>query len=166
MANGMRTPAVYERHPVIHVESMAQVETARASLTYCMTPPEHAQVFGWIAELSVITARRADDDMAEDLRSHAYARRLGEYPADIVRHVLLIERWKFFPTCAELLEKCDALVSKRKALAAALDRAERSLLNPVPTPPETPAGITEEERARRAALVQEIWTGPKSMKEA
>lgn len=129
-----------------------------------MTPPEQPQVFGWLAELSVITARRADDDLTEDLRSHAYARRLMEYPADIVRHVLMAERWKFFPTCAELLEKCDALVAKRKALAFAIDAAEREFLNRHSAPPEQPPpGITPEELARRAALVRELWTGPKKM---
>jgi hypothetical protein len=70
----------------------------------------------WLAELSVISAKRIDDDVSEELRLTAYARRLADYPADMVRHVLLDMRWKFFPTWAELGDKLDEMKEKRARL--------------------------------------------------
>jgi hypothetical protein len=79
--------------------------------------PANERVIGqWIAELSVISARRADDDMSETLRLHAYTRRLSEYPADVVKMALLDKTWRFFPTWAELHEVLEPAMKRRRML--------------------------------------------------
>jgi hypothetical protein len=85
-----------------------------------MTPAPVDSIEEWLAELSVITARRAEDEFTGALRVDAYSRRLGAYPADVVKAALFDSRWKFWPTWAELAEVCDKAVAKRIALAAAL----------------------------------------------
>ena len=87
-----------------------------------LTPAPGPQIERWLAELSVIAAKRADDDFTEELRLVAYSRRLAEYPADIVRHVLLDRTWKFWPTWDELHTICEALVEERRAMVSALSR--------------------------------------------
>lgn len=88
-----------------------------------MTPAPIRTIEGWLAELSVIVARRADDEFADELRVTAYSSRLSSYPADVVRHVLFVRTWKFWPTWQELQEACEILVGPRKAMIAALERA-------------------------------------------
>lgn len=85
-----------------------------------LTPAPVDSIEEWLAELSVITARRAEDEFTGALRVDAYSRRLGAYPADVVKAALFDSRWKFWPTWAELAEVCDKAVAKRIALAAAL----------------------------------------------
>lgn len=71
---------------------------------------------GWIAELSVITAKRTDDDFTESLRLTAYTNRLQHYPADIVAEALLRHTWKFFPSWAELKDVLEDLHRPRRAI--------------------------------------------------
>ena len=49
------------------------------------SPAPGQQIEEWIAELSVITRRKQDDDITERLRLSAYVWRLAEYPADVAR---------------------------------------------------------------------------------
>lgn len=91
-----------------------------------MTPAPVETIEEWLAELSVITARRAEDEFTGSLRVDAYSRRLGAYPADVVKAALFDRKWKFWPTWAELSDACDAGVAKRKAMADALDGKERA----------------------------------------
>lgn len=88
------------------------------------TPADDGQIERWIAELSVIAARRADDDMSEALRLRAYRDRLAGYPADIVKDVLLRQTWKFFPTWAELHEKLESAMVRRRSILRAAENAE------------------------------------------
>lgn len=87
-----------------------------ARLDGFFAPAEDRIIGQWLAELSVISAKREDGDMSETLRLHAYTRRLNSYPADIVWHVLLDRPWKFFPTWAELLELLEPAMEYRRAL--------------------------------------------------
>jgi hypothetical protein len=50
-----------------------------------MTPAPVDTIEEWLAELSVITARRAEDEFTGALRVDAYSRRLAGYPADVVK---------------------------------------------------------------------------------
>ena len=77
-------------------------------------------VEGWLAELSVITAKRADDVFSETLRLEAYTSRLRRYPADVAREALLARTWKFWPSWAELEAICDRMAAPRKAMVKAL----------------------------------------------
>ena len=104
-------------------ETPAQIAEAMGKVSASMTPASESQITRWIAELSVITARREDAPEIEALRLAAYRSRLVAYPADVAREALLGHGWKFFPAWAELAEVCDRLVEDRRRLKAALDRA-------------------------------------------
>jgi hypothetical protein len=126
------------------------VKAALHDLRNFMTPASVRDIEGWLARLSVIVAKRADDAFTEELRVVEYSSRLSRYPADVAYSVLLKSTWKFFPTWAELERAAEALTSPRRAMIAALERG--------PTPPEPkrrPA--TQEERDRIAALVAEMF---------
>lgn len=121
-----------------------------------LAPAESPMIEQWLAELSVISAKRVDDDFSEELRLTAYTRRLGAYPADLVRHVLLVERWKFFPTWQELAERLDAMLAERERMIRAVQRraakeAERSTEQSEPEPE-----ISAEEREARRKRMAEI----------
>lgn len=79
------------------------------------------EIEAWLAELSVITARREADEFTETLRLEAYASRLRRYPADVAREAVLGRSWKFWPSWAELQQVCDQLHAPRKAMIAAID---------------------------------------------
>ena len=95
---------------------------------------------GWLAELSVITAKRNDDDFAETLRIGAYVSRLQRYPADILRDVLLNRTHKFFPTWADLEPDLERMTRDRHAVIYALERQSN--------PPEPVDPRCSAERAR------------------
>lgn len=103
--------------------SLDDIEAARVKFGHAMTPPTRDQAEAWLAELSVITARRQDDEQTEALRLAAYASRLSDYPADVARHALLGKRWRFFPAWADLAEACDEMMVQRRRMMRALDEA-------------------------------------------
>jgi len=148
--NGERLPS-YQVAVGCDVDGSPEaVEAALADLRNFMTPAPIREIEGWLAELSVITAKRQDDGFAEELRVTAYSSRLSRYPADVVRSVLLKSTYRFFPTWDELEKRCAAMTGPRLHMIAALERG--------PTPEESkrrPA--TDDEKARIAALVDEIF---------
>jgi hypothetical protein len=85
-----------------------------------MTPAPGREIEGWLAELSVIVARRASEPMDEALRLEAYASRLRAYPADVAKAAILGKRWQFWPTWAELAGECDRLSAPRRHMLAEL----------------------------------------------
>ncbi len=92
-----------------------------------LTPAPESVIIEWLAELSVITARRQGDEFEEALRLTAYASRLARYPADVARYACLERRWHFWPSWAELDDACNALTVERRFIIAAIERepAER-----------------------------------------
>jgi hypothetical protein len=98
------------------------------------TPAPMRSLEEWLAELSVITARRQDDEFAEEVRVTAYARRLARRPADLARAALLEERWRFWPTWADLAEVCERLAAPPLAILRAL------MAPPAPPKPATDHG--------------------------
>lgn len=85
-----------------------------------MTPAPSREIEGWLAELSVIVARRPSEPMDEALRLEAYASRLRAYPADVAKQAILGKRWQFWPTWAELSRECDRLSGPRRHMLAEL----------------------------------------------
>lgn len=118
-------------------------------LKFCTPAPMRA-IEAWLAELSVIVARRGDDEFGDELRLSAYASRLSRYPADIVRHALLRQRWKWWPTWYEVEEICERMHSPRKHMTLALSRSPQP-----PEPERRPA--TQDERDRAQQLVDELF---------
>lgn len=89
-----------------------------------LTPADTGQIERWIARLSVMTARRNDDDMTEALRLRAYTERLEEYPADVVKAALNEDLWKFFPTWQELHAVLEQKVRTRRQIMEAAKSAK------------------------------------------
>ena len=96
-------------------------ETLRQARKFLTPAPDHV-IEGWLAELSVIVAKREDDDLTAELRLRAYVNRLRDFPADAVRYVLLTKTWKFWPTWEELAQELNAVVEQRRAVIWALER--------------------------------------------
>ena len=130
----------------------AAKKAALADLRNFMLPAPVRQIEFWLAELSVIVARRADDEFGEELRITAYSSRLSRYPADIARHALLGIPHKFWPAWSELEAICNKLASHRQQMIAALERP------PAPPEPER-RPPTQAERDRIQALIDEMFPG-------
>ncbi len=100
--------------------SPADRAAAAEALRKIETPAPQRAIEGWLAELSVIVAKRQDDEFSEALRLEAFAGRLRKYPADVARHAILGTSWQFWPTWAEMERICDNLAAPRRAMIAAL----------------------------------------------
>lgn len=123
---------------------------AAAAISGFFTPAPSWQIEEWLAELSVITRRKQDDDISEKLRLSAYTSRLAEYPADVAREAVLRHKWLFFPAWAELQDVCDKLASSRRAMVWHLENAQ-------PDEPEAkPATTSPERKAEMAAYAQSV----------
>lgn len=120
----------------------------KVELERLMVPAPEESLEAWLAELSVITSRRQDDEFTETLRLTAYAKRLAKYPADVARAALLDHPWKFWPAWVELEKVCEREVAARKAMIAALDREDE------PQPQEARARVSAE---RAAEIMREVF---------
>jgi uncharacterized protein YdaU (DUF1376 family) len=114
-----------------------------------LTPADKRQIEEWLAELSVICAKRRDGEFDEALRLEAYTSRLAQYPADVARHAVLDHSWRFWPAWEELERVCDALAGPRRHMLHALKAPP-----PPPEPERRPP--TAEERERIAVLIAEL----------
>jgi hypothetical protein len=123
---------------------------ALADLLNFQTPAPICQIEEWLAELSVISASRSREEMESALMISAYASRLGEYPADVVRSALLVKSWKWWPTWNELHIYCEAKAGPRRHMMAALRNPERSA-----EPERRPA--TAKEKASIQSLIDEMF---------
>jgi len=125
-------------------------QSALDDLRNFMTPAPMRKIEEWIARVSVVTAKRRDDEFGEELRVVEYSSRLSRYPADVVKNALLMATYKFFPTWDELERRCEAMTAPRRCMIAALERG------PVSKEEERQAA-TMEERERIQALVDRAF---------
>jgi len=149
--NGERLPSYEIATGCDVVGTVDDIRAALADLRNFETPAPRRQIEMWLAELSVMVAKRQDDEFSEQLRVEAYASRLSQYPADVVRTVICEGSFKFWPTWDELRRKCEALSSPRRAMVAALASYRE------PKTHDERRSATEEEKARIAALVDEMF---------
>jgi hypothetical protein len=126
------------------------VGAALSDLRNFMTPAPLRQIEAWLAELSVLVAKRQGDEMEEGLRLTAYASRLSRYPADVARAVTVGSTYRFWPTWEEMEKRCEAMTGPRRQMIAALERG------PAPPEPEY-RPPNAEEKARIQALVDELF---------
>ena len=128
-------------------QGSGQIEDAErvaAKIAAAMEPAPVGMIEGWLAELSVIVARKKDDEFGETLRIEAYASRLRAYPADVAKAALLGRVWRFWPSWAELADLCDSMVMERQHMLSAAYR----LIKPAPpAPPEQVNNIVKLEAA-------------------
>lgn len=135
--------------------SLADMAAMADDIADTMAPAPRGTIEEWLAELYVIAPSRADDEMTATLKLEAYGRRLAEYPADMVRHVLLQTTWRFFPSWFELEEKLKPMKQERDAmLAACLSTKPYN-----PQPPEEPDRISAE---RANEIMAEFGFRPKT----
>lgn len=137
----------------IKVSVLGDAESRRnavAAISGFFTEAPTGKIEEWLAELSVITRRRQDDDITENLRLSAYSSRLAEYPADVAHEALLRHKWLFFPAWAELQDVCERLITPRRAMLWHLKNAPQAQ---EPDERETPS---EERRAEMAAYAQQV----------
>jgi len=134
-------------------------DAALADLRNFMTPAPVRQIEAWLAELSVLVAKRQGDEMEEGLRLTAYASRLSRYPADVARAVTIGASYKFWPTWEEMEKRCEAMTSPRRVMIAAIERG------PLPPEPEY-RPPTAEEKARIQELIDEMFPGASDGEEA
>jgi hypothetical protein len=105
--------------PLVASGSPTQRAELARMIGHSLTPPTRDDVEEWLAELSVISPMRADDAGTGALRLEAYVERLCKQPADIVRDVLLVKTWRFFPSWFELDGEISTLRRTRDAMLAA-----------------------------------------------
>jgi hypothetical protein len=98
----------------------ANPRAALAVVQSSMAPAPVADMRVWLAELSTVTARRAEEVGEAALTLTAYTKRLEGYPGDVVKEVLSSWSGKWFPTWGELKEVLDSLVAPRAAILARL----------------------------------------------
>ncbi|SNZ21697.1 hypothetical protein [Cohaesibacter gelatinilyticus] len=115
-----------------------------------------ATIEAWLAELNSICARRSEDQTGQRVSLASLSSRLQDYPVDVVRYVLLVKSWKWFPTWHDLKGEADAIVSERKELA-------RALRNAKPKPPKK-RQMTKEERIAHADEVMRAFREAKAVK--
>ena len=154
--NGERLPS-YEVLRGCQVSgSQTDREMVLADFVNFMTPAPEAEIEGWLAELSTLVLKRRDDVEEGLLRLRAYTTRLQNYPADVARSAVLDKPGKFWPSWAELEEKCERLVAPRRAMLAALQNEHCSEA-------EDRARPTKAERARMQKLVEKAFPKLKPM---
>jgi hypothetical protein len=147
--NGERLPS-YVVATACEIGPGGDIDAALADLQNFMTPAPIRQIEAWLAELSVLVAKRQGDEMEEGLRLTAYASRLSRYPADVARTVTVGSSYKFWPTWDEMEKRCEALTSPRRQMISALERG--------PNPPEPKyRPPTDEERARIQDLIDALF---------
>lgn len=99
--------------------SISQLAAVRVMIEKTMQPAPERDIEAWLAELSVLVPRRKDDDFTDGLRLVAYASRLRDYPADVVKQAVTVHVWRYWPSWAELDEVCRDLVRPRRVMLAA-----------------------------------------------
>lgn len=108
--------------------------------------------FGW---------ERDRGSMAQDGMIVDWIDALSDFPLDEIQaacRAAVLERPNHMPNEGHVHQQ---IMLARKAKASAFIKAQSAR----PAEPERPSQISEEERARRAALVAEMWGGAKKMKE-
>lgn len=134
------------------VDPMTAVQAEIEAIDRAMTPAPQQAIEAWLADLDVITAKRADDATGIAMRLLAYTRRLADQPADAVRHALTVKTWKFWPTWDELKAEIDSTTERRRLMRAAL---ERFLSKPAPSREDRAMSrVTPEEADRIRAEVE------------
>lgn len=123
-------------------------QAAIEALEKLEAPADARGVEAWLAELSVIVAKRQEDEFTESLRLEAYASRLRQYPADVARAAVLDHPWKFWPAWAELEAVCNQLVAPRRAMLSAMKASERHAYE------ENRKRVTRDEAER---IMREVW---------
>lgn len=126
----------------------ADLDGALTTVKRAKSPAPVNAMIGWLAELSVLVAYRAQTEFNGELTLKVYARNLSDYPADVVRDAL--NDWpsksKWWPTWHELKELLDAKAQRRRILERELvlrQRAERKTERDYSHNPDVAKGLED-----------------------
>lgn len=98
-----------------------QKSGAKALLESYLRPLPEKTINQGIARLQVVCPEREKSDIDRKFRAKIYLDELGKYPADIVMAALK-QRYKWFPSLAELLEYCENKMAFRRLVEKGLRR--------------------------------------------
>lgn len=109
-----------------------------------------------LATLSLLVAKRPNDDGSDELQLAAYVTELRRYPADIAMHA--VSNWhrtsKFWPTWLELQEQLDAMFAFRRRLLWMLQNIEYPPAQPDERPTDADVADVKAIRDRTLAALQ------------
>ncbi len=139
-------------------KAIAEVEAACVAIS-------STEALKLLAELKTLTKARAEDETDLEATAIAYAKRVMEYPADVVRKVVaaMPNRQIFWPAWAELREALEDASRTRKGLLHALKtwRAPQAKLN---APRATPEQIDKVMAKFRKTLAERKATSETSQR--
>lgn len=106
----------------------ADPDAALQVVRKAMTPAPRDALIGWLAELSVQVAYRAQTEFNGELTLQVYARNLAAYPADVAKDVLADwpNRSKWWPAWHDLKERLDAKIQRRRVLEREIIKRQRA----------------------------------------
>lgn len=125
----------------------ADHKAALATVSQTMAPADEGDMEIWLAELTLVTARRNTSEAESELFLTAYTSRLAAYPGDIVRQTLKDWDGKWFPTWGELKEILEARTAPRVAIKTALSNLMPDRLA-LPAPKKETRTLEELKQAR------------------
>ena len=133
----------------VEISDTADLAACRRIVAAMMAPASIADTGKWLAELSLVSARKATGDDESAALIAAYHDRLKAYPGDVVRETLKSWRGKWFPTWGELADILDGRIAGRRAIVAAIQNHEM-LAKPAPK-------VATVSTADPDKLQQQIW---------
>lgn len=133
----------------VEISDTADLAACRRIVGAMMAPASIADTGKWLAELSLVTARKATGDDESAALIAAYHDRLKAYPGDVVRETLKSWRGKWFPTWGELADILDGRIAGRRAIVAAIQNHEM-LSKPAPQ-------VAAPNETDPAKLQQQVW---------
>jgi hypothetical protein len=102
--------------------SLETQERARQMVAKSLTPMTPSECLGLLGEMKLSTICRPEQGHDLEAQLALYARKLQEYPADVVRKVLTTQpnQSKWWPAWAELKERLDVFSERRRKLQRAM----------------------------------------------
>lgn len=92
-----------------------QLRQAKQAVDSYCAPLDTKSTYALIARLQMITPERQRSIIDTKARAKIWCEELSKYPADVVVKVLK-ERYEWFPSLAEVLNKCDDEIELRRLL--------------------------------------------------
>lgn len=144
------------------------LELIRTSLN----PMTQSECFGLLGEMKLTTVCRPEQGHDLEAQLGLYARKLAEYPADVVRKVLTTQpnMSKWWPTWAELKDRLDLFSDRRRKLQQAMTTwksppsstnapVQRYVAPDKPKPAAEPEETDEEFEARKKRMIIDNFPG-------
>ena len=115
----------------VKIEKLSELEREEAlrAIEMFSQPLETNEILQLMARLQVISPEKERADIDAKARAAVWVEELRLYPADIVKKALKA-RYRWFPSLAEVLDRCDEEMSFRKLIKDAF-RFYRAEISPI-----------------------------------